>query len=55
MTRLLSPPWDVLLPAQAFESNRFERWVCWVFLAIGVLAVPISLTYDIGGAAPHRF
>ena len=31
--------------AQAFETNRLERWIRWLFLANGVLAVPIFLTY----------
>ena len=31
--------------AQAFEQNRLERWIRWLFLANGVLAVPIFLTY----------
>ena len=34
-----------LFAAPAFEENRLERWIRWLFLANGVLAVPIFLTY----------
>ena len=28
-----------------FGSTRLERWIRWLFLANGVLAIPIFLTY----------
>ena len=36
--------------AQAFERNRLERWIRWLFLVNGVLAVPIFLTYFVDRA-----
>ena len=36
--------------AQAFDKNRLERWVHWLLLANGVLAVPIFLTYFVDRA-----
>ena len=36
--------------AQAFERTRIERWLRWLFLANGVLAVPIFLTYFVSRA-----
>ena len=34
-----------LFAAPAFGSTRLERWIRWLFLANGVLAIPIFLTY----------
>jgi len=36
--------------SQAFNTNRLERWIHWLFLANGVLAVPIFRTYFIDRA-----
>lgn len=36
--------------SQAFGKNRLERWIHWLFLANGVLAVPIFLTYFVNRA-----
>ena len=34
-----------LCAAPAFAGGRVERWIRWLFLANGILAVPIFLTY----------
>jgi hypothetical protein len=34
-----------LLAAQAFGGDRLQRWVRWLFVANGIVAVPIFLTY----------
>ncbi len=46
-----------LLAAPAFGPTRVERWIRWLFIANGILAVPIFLTYFVNrsfiwGAAP---
>ena len=36
---------STIVAAPAFGQNRLERWIRWLFLANGMLAVPIFLTY----------
>ncbi len=36
--------------AEAMGQNRLERWIRWLFLANGVLAIPIFLTYFVSRA-----
>ena len=36
---------STLLAAWAFSGDRLQRWIRWLFVANGIVAVPIFLTY----------